>query len=187
MRRKTFDVLFSTRDGMEMLVKEKCLWRSLWYFTMSVGLFCGVITNQLFLEQPLSVRFGIIAVVLVITGVCLLMYGFLLHGILCTMGALIGTFWHYCRCTGYNGRMPFNVRLFAARYFVYYGRAGRRCRWADLPFGLHNAAVFNADAGSAVKHEIVIYRHFSAGSGNSGRAAVDGISFGAFFAVGIPY
>ena len=82
MRRKTFDVLFSTRDGMEMLVKEKCLWRSLWYFTMSVGLFCGVITNQLFLEQP--------AVVLVITGVCLLMYGFLLHGILCTMGALAG-------------------------------------------------------------------------------------------------
>ena len=46
--------------------------------------------NQLFLEQPLSVRFGIIAVVLVITGVCLLMYGFLLHGILCTMGALAG-------------------------------------------------------------------------------------------------
>ena len=37
--------------------------------------------------------------------------------------AFIGTFWHYCRCTGYNGRMPFNVRLFAARYFVYYGRA----------------------------------------------------------------
>ena len=89
MRRKTFDVLFSTRDGMEMLVKEKCLWRSLWYFTMSVGLFCGVITNQLFLEQPLSVR-----------------------------------------------------------YFVYYGRAGRRCRRAYLPFGLYNAAVFNADAGS---------------------------------------
>ena len=148
MRRKTFDVLFSTRDGMEMLVKEKCLWRSLWYFTMSVGLFCGVITNQLFLEQPLSVRFGIIAVVLVITGVCLLMYGFLLHGILCTMGALAGD---------------------------------------DLPFGLHNAAVFNADAGSAVKHEIVIYRHSGTGGGNSGRAAVDGISFGAFFAVGIPY
>ena len=133
MRRKTFDVLFSTRDGMEMLVKEKCLWRSLWYFTMSVGLFCGVITNQLFLEQPLSVRFGIIAVVLVITGVCLLMYGFLLHGILCTMGALAG------------------------------------------------------DAVGLVKHEIVIYRHSGAGGGNSGRAAVDGISFGAFFAVGIPY
>lgn len=76
MRRKTFDVLFSTRDGMEMLVKEKCLWRSLWYFAMSVGLFCGVITNQLFLEQPLTVRFGIIAVVLVITGVSLSMYGF---------------------------------------------------------------------------------------------------------------
>ena len=90
MRRKTFDVLFSTRDGMEMLVKQPCLWRSLWYFTMSVGLFCGVITNQLFLEQPLTVRFGIIAVILVISGVCLSMYGFLLHGILCTMGALAG-------------------------------------------------------------------------------------------------
>lgn len=25
--------------------------------------------------------------------------------------AFIGTFWHYCRCTGYNGRMPFNVRF----------------------------------------------------------------------------
>ena len=146
MRRKTFDVLFSTRDGMEMLVKEKCLWRSLWYFTMSVGLFCGVITNQLFLEKPLSVRFGIIAVVLVITGVCLLMYGFLLHGILCTMGALAGD-----------------------------------------AVGLICAAVFNADAGSTFKHEIVIYRHSGTGGGNSGRAAVDGISFGAFFAVGIPY
>ena len=111
---------------MEMLVKEKCLWRSLWYFTMSVGLFCGVITNQLFLEQPLSVRFGIIAVVLVITGVCLLMYGFLLHGILCTMGALAGDAVGLICLLGYGG-------------------------------------------------------------GNSGRAAVDGISFGAFFAVGIPY
>ena len=55
--------------------------------------------------------------------------------------AFICTFWHYCRCTGYNGRMPFNVRLFAARYFVYYGRAGRRCRrlicllgYTTLPF-----------------------------------------------------
>lgn len=90
MRRKTFDVLFSTRDGMELLVKQPCLWRSLWYFTMSIGLFSGVITNQLFLEQPLTVRFGIIAVILVISGVILSMYGFLLHGILCTMGALAG-------------------------------------------------------------------------------------------------
>lgn len=152
MRRKTFDVLFSTRDGMEMLVKEKCLWRSLWYFAMSIGLFCGVITNQLF--------FGT---------------------------AFNGTFWNYSGCAGYNGRMPFNVRLFAARYFVYYGRAGRRCRRADLPFRLYNAAVFNADAGSAFKHEIIIYRHSGTGGGNSGRTAVDGISFGAFFAVGIPY
>lgn len=152
MRRKTFDVLFSTRDGMEMLVKEKCLWRSLWYFTMSVGLFCGVITNQLFLEQPLSVRFGIIAVVLVITGVCLLMYGFLLHGILCTMGALAGDAVGLICLLGYT----------------------------TLPFLMLTPVAL-------LKHEIVIYRHFCAGGGNSGRAAVDGISFGAFFAVGIPY
>ena len=72
MRRKTFDVLFSTRDGMEMLVKEKCLWRSLWYFTMS---------RRLVLRRNYKPAFS--------------------------GTALIGTFWHYCRCTGYNGRMPF--------------------------------------------------------------------------------
>lgn len=63
MRRKTFDVLFETRDGMRLLVQERCMWRSLWYFALSVGLFSGVVTNQLFLDQALSVRFAVIAAV----------------------------------------------------------------------------------------------------------------------------
>lgn len=79
MRRKTFDVLFETRDGMRLLVQERCMWRSLWYFALSVGLFSGVVTNQLFLDQALSVRFAVIAAAVSIAGVVLSMYGFLLH------------------------------------------------------------------------------------------------------------
>ena len=45
MRRKTFDVLFETRDGMRLLVQERCMWRSLWYFALSVGLFSGVVRS----------------------------------------------------------------------------------------------------------------------------------------------
>ena len=69
MRRKTFDVLFETRDGMRLLVQERCMWRSLWYFALSVGLFSGVVTNQLFLGQALSVRFAVIAAAVSIAGV----------------------------------------------------------------------------------------------------------------------
>lgn len=90
MRRKTFDVLFETRDGMRLLVQERCMWRSLWYFALSVGLFSGVVTNQLFLDQTLSVRFAVIAAAVSIAGVVLSMYGFLLHGILETLGAMAG-------------------------------------------------------------------------------------------------
>lgn len=71
MRRKTFDVLFETRDGMRLLVQERCMWRSLWYFALSVGLFSGVVTNQLFLDQALSVRFAVIAAAVSIAGVVL--------------------------------------------------------------------------------------------------------------------
>ena len=85
MRRKTFDVLFETRDGMRLLVQERCMWRSLWYFALSVGLFSGVVTNQLFLDQALSVRFAVIAAAVSIAGVVLSMYGFLE-----TLGAMAG-------------------------------------------------------------------------------------------------
>jgi uncharacterized protein with PQ loop repeat len=66
------------------------MWRSLWYFALSVGLFSGVVTNQLFLDQTLSVRFAVIAATVSIAGVVLSMYGFLLHGILETLGAMAG-------------------------------------------------------------------------------------------------
>ncbi len=90
MRRKTFDVLFENKTGMASLIEERSLWRSLWYFTLSVGLFSGVVTNQLFSEMDLGVRFALIATVVVITGVILCLYGFLLHGILETVGATSG-------------------------------------------------------------------------------------------------
>ena len=66
------------------------MWRSLWCFALSVGLFSGVVTNQLFLDQTLSVRFAVIAAAVSIAGVVLSMYGFLLHGILETLGAMAG-------------------------------------------------------------------------------------------------
>ena len=44
----------------------------------------------LFLDQTLSVRFAVIAAAVSIAGVVLSMYGFLLHGILETLGAMAG-------------------------------------------------------------------------------------------------
>lgn len=90
MRRKTFDVLFDTKAGMTLLVKRPCLWRSGWYFTMSTGFFTGVATNVWLLEQPLEVRFAIIIASVIILGTALTLYGFLLHGILETFGAVSG-------------------------------------------------------------------------------------------------
>lgn len=90
MRRKTFDVLFETSTGLTALVKEPCLWRSGYYFTLSVGLFTGVMTNTWFLDYPLGERFVIILATVVILATALAMYGFLLHGIMETFGALAG-------------------------------------------------------------------------------------------------
>ncbi|MBQ2134933.1 MAG: hypothetical protein II203_04425, partial [Phascolarctobacterium sp.] len=90
MRRKTFDVLFETRAGMTDLVKQPCLWRSGFYYTLSVGLFTGVVSNSWLIHEPLEVRFAIVAALNIILGAALSMYGFLLHGILETFGALAG-------------------------------------------------------------------------------------------------
>lgn len=90
MRRKTFDVLFDTKAGMTVLVKKPCLWRSAWYFAMSTGFFAGVATNVWLMEQPLGVRFAIIIASVMILGTALTLYGFLLHGILETFGAVSG-------------------------------------------------------------------------------------------------
>ena len=90
MRRKTFDVLFETQTGMTALVKQPCLWRSGFYYTLSVGLFTGVVTNTWLIHEPLEVRLGIVAAMIIVCGAALAMYGFLLHGILETFGALAG-------------------------------------------------------------------------------------------------
>lgn len=90
MRRKTFEVLFEPGTGLTELVKQPSLWRSGYYFTLSVGLFTGVITNTLLLNQTLQFRFAMIAAVILITITALTLYGFLLHGILETFGAVSG-------------------------------------------------------------------------------------------------
>lgn len=90
MRRKTFDVLFEPSTGMAALVKQPCLWRSAFYFTLSVGFFTGVITNSWLLEQSLQIRFAIIICTVLIAATALSIYGFLIHGIMETFGALAG-------------------------------------------------------------------------------------------------
>ena len=90
MRRKTFDVLFEPGVGMTALVKQPCLWRSAFYFTLSVGFFTGVVTNCWLIEQPLAIRFAIIICTVLVAATALSMYGFLLHGIMETFGALAG-------------------------------------------------------------------------------------------------
>ncbi len=90
MRRKTFEVLFETQTGMTALVKKPCLWRSGFYFSLSVGLYSGVITNTWLMTQPLEVRMAIVLGAIIILGTGLALYGFLLHGILETFGAVAG-------------------------------------------------------------------------------------------------
>jgi len=90
VRRKTFDVLFETSTGLTALVKQPCLWRSGYYFTLSIGFFTGVVTNTWFLDYTLGERFAIILATIVILAAALAMYGFLLHGIMETFGALAG-------------------------------------------------------------------------------------------------
>lgn len=69
--------------------KQPSLWRSAFYFTLSFSFF-GVATNCWLLDSPLEVRFGIIIATVLIAGTALTLYGFLLHGIMETFGALAG-------------------------------------------------------------------------------------------------
>ena len=61
MRRKSFDVLFEPKQGMVELAKKPTMWRSLFYFVISVGAFIGVITNVIFADQSIAVRFAVLA------------------------------------------------------------------------------------------------------------------------------
>jgi hypothetical protein len=61
MRRKTFNVLFETKNEMDILGKEHCMWRSLWYFVLSLGFF--IRRGEQFCAQftALGIRFGVVA------------------------------------------------------------------------------------------------------------------------------
>lgn len=90
MRRKTFDVLFEPSSGLGALVKRPSLWRSGFYFAISIGFFTGVVTNCWLSQEPLEVRFAIVLATVFILGTALTLFGFLLHGIMETFGALAG-------------------------------------------------------------------------------------------------
>ena len=89
MRRKTFEVLFEPGAGMAEIVRKPSLWRSAFYFALSFSFF-GVATNCWLINEPLEVRFGIIIGTILIAATALSLYGFLLHGIMETFGALAG-------------------------------------------------------------------------------------------------
>ncbi|MCQ5198450.1 hypothetical protein, partial [Phascolarctobacterium faecium] len=61
-----------------------------------------------FLDQALSVRFAVIAAAVSFAGVVLSMYGFLLHGILETLGAMAGAAVGLICLLGYT-TLPFLV------------------------------------------------------------------------------
>ena len=113
MRRKTFDVLFETSTGLTAIAKQPCLWRSAFYFTMSVGPFVGVMTNIWFKSYPLDERMVIILALVVILASALAMYGFLLHGIMETFGALAGDALALICLLGYTA-LPFLILTPAA-------------------------------------------------------------------------
>lgn len=108
MRRKTYDVLFEPEAGMLELVKTPCLWRSAFYFILSIGFFTGVITNCWLLSFPLATRMAVIAATVIITGTAWVLYGFLLHGIMETFCTLAGNPVALICLLGYNA-LPFLV------------------------------------------------------------------------------
>ena len=87
MRRKSFDVLFEPKLGMAELAKKPTMWRSLFYFVISMGAFIGVITNVIFADQSIAVRFAILLGFLLIKLIALACYGCFLHGLSDICGA----------------------------------------------------------------------------------------------------
>ena len=82
MRRKSFDVLFDTKSGMAWLADHPTMWRSLFYFVISLGAFAGVCTNVFFREEYIGVRFAILLGFLVVRGIELTVFGCFLHGLI---------------------------------------------------------------------------------------------------------
>lgn len=86
MRRKSFDVLFATKSGMAELALNPTMWRSLFYFTISIGAFIGVCTNIVFSQQILEVRFAILVGIIITKIVGFAIFGCFLHGLIDACG-----------------------------------------------------------------------------------------------------
>lgn len=123
MRRKTYDLLFDTDAGMAVITRQSSLWRSYFYFALSIGFFTSVITNTWLIHMPLDVRFGIILATLVILGTVLNLYGFLIHGLLETYGAVQGDCKALICLLGYT-TLPFLVLTAPALLFSKMGVTG---------------------------------------------------------------
>ena len=81
MRRKVFDLLFEPQQKMTELTTVSSLWRSLFYFVLSMGIYLGVIINVALAETTLAVRGGIISGSMVALLTALIVYGCFLHGL----------------------------------------------------------------------------------------------------------
>ena len=127
MRRKSYDVLFATKAGMSWLAQHPTLWRSLFYFTISVGAFIGVCTNIVFSQQELFVRFAILVGVLLAKTLMIIVFGCFLHGLIDACGGGSGNVRGLLCIMGFT-TLPFLVLtplvLFAMRmggaYFLVY-------------------------------------------------------------------
>ena len=71
---------------MGWLAQHPTLWRSLFYFIISMGAFVGVCTNIAFADQYLWVRFGILLGVLLAHLLVLIAFGCSLHGLIDACG-----------------------------------------------------------------------------------------------------
>ncbi len=122
MRRKTFEVLFEPSTGMTEVAEQACLWRSASYFCMSTGFFWGVVINTYFSQQPLAVRGALILSVMLISAAILLLYGFIVHGIVETYGQTGNPVSFLC-LLGYTA-LPFLILTPAALLASRYGMTG---------------------------------------------------------------
>ncbi|HIU63795.1 MAG TPA: YIP1 family protein [Candidatus Avacidaminococcus intestinavium] len=87
MRRKVFDLLFEPKQRMTELSDVSSLWRSLFYFVLSMGICSGIVTNVLFSGSSLAVRGGILLGFVVFHLVALIVYTCFLHGLSDACGA----------------------------------------------------------------------------------------------------
>ena len=108
MRRKSFDVLFATKTGMGWLAQHPTLWRSLFYFVISMGAFTGVCTNIAFADQYLWVRLGVLLGVLSAHLLIIIVFGCFLHGLIDACGGGSGNVWGLLCIMGFT-TLPFLV------------------------------------------------------------------------------